>query len=271
MLSLLTVVALASRGHAPGGDGGASKHVRPAIVFEYFVLLLFVGFAVAAAIMIHTFWETRQERAAAPRRAFPVRILMSLSFVIFVVVALFIFFRHYHRHSAPQGRGGTPVTGTRGRTGRTGKAAPAPFDWVPVVVVLSLSGAGALAGGSLWLRTRRRDGRDLDALAAELSDVLEESLDDLYAETDARRAVIAAYARMERVLGSFGLPRRPFEAPLEYLARVLEELHATAASVTGLTTLFERAKFGGHAIGPELKDEAIEALVAVRDELRSFT
>ncbi len=272
LLSLLTVVAVASRGHAPGGGGGASKHVRPAILFEYFVLMLFVGFAVAAAIMFHTFWETRHERASAPRRSFPLRVLLSLSFLVVAVLASFFLYRHYHRTTAqPGGAAGAPAGKGRLHRGSSPSAQPAPFDWAPVVVVLSISGAGALAGGTLWLRSRRREGSDLESLAAELSSLLDETLDDLHGESDPRRAVIAAYARMERILASYGVPRRVFEAPHEYLARVLEELHASAASVTALTALFERAKFSGHAIGSDLKEEAIAALAAVRDELRSYT
>ena len=53
---------------------------------------------------------------------------------------------------------------------------------------------------------------------------VDESLDDLRAEPDPRRAVIAAYARLERVLAAHGLPRKPAEAPLEYLGRMLAEL-----------------------------------------------
>jgi hypothetical protein len=38
--------------------------------------------------------------------------------------------------------------------------------------------------------------------------------------------------------------------------------------VTRLTDLFERAKFSQHEIGLELREQAIDALAAVRDELR---
>ena len=107
-------------------------------------------------------------------------------------------------------------------------------------------------------------------VAAELSAVLDESLDDLLAERDPRRAVIAAYARMERTLARAGLPRSVAEAPLEYLGRVLRELlHTSAEAVSKLTSLFERAKFSPHEIDRGMKDEAIDALVAVRDELRA--
>jgi len=96
---------------------------------------------------------------------------------------------------------------------------------------------------------------------------VDESLDDLRAEPDPRRAVIAAYARLERVLAGYRLPRRPAEAPLEYLARMLDDLSVRPEAARRLTNLFERAKFSQHAVGPEMKDEAIDALETVRDDL----
>ena len=65
-----------------------------------------------------------------------------------------------------------------------------------------------------------------------------------------------------------GLPRRPSEAPFEYLERALRELDTSAEGVRRLTDLFEWAKFSHHEPRPEMRDEAIDALVAVRDELR---
>ena len=81
------------------------------------------------------------------------------------------------------------------------------------------------------------------------------------------RRMIAAYGRLERVLAWHGLPRSPAEAPLEYLARVLTELSVGARAASRLTDLFERAKFSQHAVGAEMKDEAIDALETVREDL----
>ena len=92
-------------------------------------------------------------------------------------------------------------------------------------------------------------------------------MEDLRAERDARRAVIRAYARMERLFGAYGVPRHPSEAPLEYLARLLGSLDVSAFSVQRLTHLFERAKFSTHEIDYGMKDEAIEALAGLRGEL----
>jgi hypothetical protein len=104
-----------------------------------------------------------------------------------------------------------------------------------------------------------------------LSLALDESIDDLRNDPDLRRAIVAAYARMEASLAQAGLPRRPSEAPFEYLDRALTALDTSAASVRRLTALFERAKFSHHEPDPAMRDEAVDALIAVRDELRTPT
>ncbi len=97
---------------------------------------------------------------------------------------------------------------------------------------------------------------------------LDESLDDLRNEPDLRKAIVAAYARMERALAFAGLPRNPSEAPFEYVERALVTLDASSASARRLTDLFEWAKFSQHEPSAGMRDEAIAALEAVRDELR---
>jgi hypothetical protein len=104
--------------------------------------------------------------------------------------------------------------------------------------------------------------------AETVSAALDESLDDLRDDPDLRRAIVAAYARMEHALARAGLPRHPAEAPFEYVERALGSLDTSAVSVRRLTGLFEWAKFSQHEPEPEMRDQAIDALVAVRDELR---
>ena len=65
-----------------------------------------------------------------------------------------------------------------------------------------------------------------------------------------------------------GFPRVPSEAPFEYVERALGELETSAESAHRLTDLFEWAKFSQHEPGPEMRDDAIDALIAVRDELK---
>jgi hypothetical protein len=113
------------------------------------------------------------------------------------------------------------------------------------------------AGAREALQQRRRE-----AVAA-----LELSLDALWAEPDPRKAVIAAYARMDQWLAHAGLGRRPSEAAFEHLDRVMAGLGATAAVGAKLAELFERAKFDRRPCGADMKQAALEALVRLRDEL----
>src|SRR4029453_4734821 len=113
-------------------------------------------------------------------------------------------------------------------------------------------------------RRRRRPPR---SRAERLVELLADTLEDLEREPDPRRAVIGAWARMERGLAVAGLPRYPAEAPFEYAGRVLEAALARPASVHRLTGLFERAKFSQHRIGEGDREQAIAALRAVRRDL----
>ena len=79
--------------------------------------------------------------------------------------------------------------------------------------------------------------------------------------------MIAAYARMERALAASGLPRAPAEAPEEYVERVLAEVALSRRATQRLTSLFAWARFSGHDVRPEMKDEAIETLQQVQQEL----
>ena len=105
-------------------------------------------------------------------------------------------------------------------------------------------------------------------VAEDFAATIGDAIDDLEAEPDARRAVIAAYARMEGVLGRHGLRREPSETPVEYLRRVLPASPRAPTRSLRLTGLFEEAKFSRHEIDGGMKRDAIDALGAIRDDLR---
>jgi len=98
---------------------------------------------------------------------------------------------------------------------------------------------------------------------------VQESLEEIAGETDPRRAVIRAYVRMEQILARSGLGRLPHEAPVEYLERALAGIQVSRSSAERLTSLFVRARFSDHVVDFGLKEEAIAALTAVRDELQA--
>src|SRR5207253_258615 len=102
----------------------------------------------------------------------------------------------------------------------------------------------------------------------ELTAALSDAIEDLRHEPDARRAVIAAYARMEGVLARRGHRRDPAETPFEYMSRILLSLRVRGGAVRELTELFERAKFSTHEIDDTMKERAISSLLSVREDLR---
>jgi hypothetical protein len=269
VLVLLAVVALASRGHAPAGGGGTHS-INGGLLIEYAALALL---AVATVVLIAAVWAVWHNRdrtvVELPARGnWMVRLLVSMIVFSVIAVAYAIYRARHHDATVKPAK---PVPGLARPAGPTARKphAEEQFDWVPAVVVFTTIAGGAAALLVLARRRTRASPGEPD-LALQLTAVLDDSLDDLRAESDPRRAVIAAYARMERVLALAGLPRRAAEAPLEYLGRVLRDmLSASAASVARLTALFEWAKFSQHSVDSAMKDEAISALVAVRDELRS--
>jgi len=143
----------------------------------------------------------------------------------------------------------------------------ARIRWDEIAIVLLLVGG---VGVYLYLtRDGRRSLRPLQQRRrTAVTRALDDSIDDLRRDPDLRRAIVAAYARMETALAYAGVPRAPAEAPSEYLERSLVELDAGGEAARRLTDLFQRAKFSQHEPEESMRDDAIDALVVVRDDLR---
>ncbi len=270
LLALVALVAVASRAHAPTGNGGSTQHVNSQLIWEYLLIGVLGAFVVCIPLVAWTLWMSRGEEKARKRKPKSFwRTLVTFGVLALTSALMAYRFSHHHTHLAtPQvpPKGGSAIHQKNGSK----PTSPLPFDWLPAIVVLSVATGGALVVAKILFRPGKRRPPTPAELASELSSVLDDSLDDLLAERDPRRAVIATYARMERTLAGAGFPRAAAEAPLEYLGRVLRDLlHASADAVSKLTALFERAKFSQHDIDTGMKDEAIDALVSVRDELRA--
>jgi len=268
VVALVAIVAIASGGSTPSGAIGEhrpSESMLDAIV-SLFLVAMAVG-TVLVAVMLSFFGRYQRDGGAVRKRRSLVQSVVA--FVVAMVLVAIIVRAFAGKvggsrllpHAPPQG----------GTTG-TGADAASPgyepqFVLWPVIAVGVLV-AVALAGWWLAARGRRslREQPPVTPVEA-LADVLAETLDDLRAERDARRAVIAAYARMERALAAAGLPRAPAEAPDEYLERILADLAVSRRAASRLTSLFAWARFSGHDVRPEMKDEAIDTLEQVQLEL----
>jgi hypothetical protein len=272
MLVFLGLVAAVSRSHdTPGGRAGV--HSPPSGVGDY-LFSIFLLVVVAMFLFMLWLWLANRDLLAQQRQR-QQRGGMSRLLIFLMALALFAaVLSRVHKFDS-NGNKVNPANFPPGQTLKDAQkkkkvASNGPeFKWLPVFIATA---AGLVVLGVIGVRSVRRERRGLaeaHALQLEFEELVEETLADLYAEQDARKAIIAAYARVERIFASYGLGRDPSEAPVEYLRRVLPELRASGAALGRLTNLFEWAKFSAHDVDHSMRDEAIGALVEVRDELRA--
>jgi hypothetical protein len=268
VLTLVTVVAVAATGSTPHGSD-RSRAPSDVLLDALFTLWL-VALAAGGVLLVYGLTQRKaiaQELASGRYRRFS--LLASLALVVLAVAAVRLV-RLLHSSStggageeAPPGGGDIAATSP----GQRGTPTYEPgISWFVVVAVVGLVVAAAVA----YVMSRRRVhvAARPDDLAEQLALALDDALDDLRAEADPRRAIVAAYARMERVLAASGVARHASETADEYLGRLLRVIAPDSEAVARLTGLFTQAKFSHHDIDATMKEDAIDALEQVRDELR---
>ncbi len=269
ILALAIVVASASR---PGDAGPAAPPTSAetgAAIIRAAVILFAIGEAGVLGLIVWALWPTGERRRIHTRRG-----TLALAVASFLqsagALVLFWFYLHYRYKVGGKSAGLFPIFGQlpalpsipdgRGSAG-------AGQEWVTALIVVAVL---AIAAGFVLRGVRfRKRPSPLAKLAEQLQEVVGEGLEELEADSDPRRAVIAAYARMERALARVGLPRARHEAALEYLDRLLALLDARGPAARRLTELFQLAKFSDHVIDGGMQREAIRALAELRDELRA--
>jgi hypothetical protein len=269
VLALVTVVAIASTGSTPSSSG-ETRPPSDSLLDTIFSLGL-VAVAIGGVILLYGLAQREAiAREVATGRYRRTGLISWLAF--FAVFTAFSYWRlttwtppQAEEAGEPDFPGVLPSPTTPEQGAPTTAYEPS-VSWIPIAVVVGL----VLAAGFAYLVAERRARRgqpSRTSLAAQLEAALDESLDDLRAETDPRKAIIAAYARLERVLSANGVPRRAAETSDEYLPRVLHDLELDSGAIERLTALFTRAKFSQHDVDIAMKEEAIGALEQVRDEL----
>jgi len=268
--ALVAVAALASHGRPLAGSGAGRGPT--AGFFDYFFTttaifgIVVVG-VVAWAIVALRPGDRRSGRGRNHLVSYLLAVAVGVAFAELLLHDKKFIARFRALDQAAQRKNGSGRSGAQpGTIPGSSRAPRLRWDEVAIVAAL-LAGAAALAYAGRT-KTRKRPPSWRRRSQEAVSVALDESLDDLRNDPDLRRAIVAAYARMETALGYAGIPRHPAEAPLEYMERALTSLDTSAAAARRLTVLFEWAKFSQHEPEPEMRDEAIDALVAVRDELR---
>lgn len=263
VLALLGLVTIAATGSTSTGGSGESR--RPSyVLFDTALSLALVGMLASVVLVIYALAHRSPTDNRRPRGDL-------LAIVGVVALAILIgtsdvstWLQSTLREPAPQSQ----VSATPRPEDDTGAPNRPAFTWEPLAVILSFA---AIAVAARVLAERRRRGARFGREEVEEAIVhaLDDILDDLRAEADPRRAVIAAYARLERVLAAHGVARSASETQEEYVARIFGQLDIDFRSIRRLTDLFAVAKFSQHAVDVEMKEEAIDILEQIRDELRA--
>lgn len=272
LLGLVAVVAVAAAGHAPAGGESRPKAHAPELLVDYLSTIVAVFIVPAGLIFFFAAvfvgrGQRAKRRAGGSTRSLVVTVTVVAAVLIAVTQGVRLDWLNRSDSGTKSGKVTTKKDNQKPKTPSPASDTYRPqFRWLPVFVVGSLI-VGIGAAMAVFAVRRRRDLlRDTPVVLA-LSDVLAETLDDLRGERDPRKAVIRTYSRMERTLAAHGLPRHEFEAPVEYLTRVLDAVQASSHSVRRLTKLFERARFSTHEIDIGMKEDAIDALSGLRAEL----
>ena len=263
--ALLVVAGIASHGRPlrPGLGVGPSA--------TFFDFVATTSLLVAILVLAVFLYAVRTERAGRKQPRSRMNIVsLVLTIAASAILAIAIANSKFEKRlrAAEQKAQSTatphaPAADAPPATGKNLRNARIRWDEIAVVLVL-------IAGIGVYLymtRDARRGLRPLQRRRDAVSRALDDSIDDLRNDPNVRRAIVSAYARMETALAHAGVPRAPAEAPYEYLERSLVELDAGADAARRLTDLFQRAKFSHHEPAESMREEAIDALIAVRDDL----
>jgi hypothetical protein len=261
----LALVGLAAGERWRAGEGHAEGTVPVFLIDAMLVVGAILG-GVTMVLFALVYGGSYGSVALERRRSSTMRVLTSVAIVIIAIFATVAIRKALRERWNNDARAKTEQVQPQKRAqAKDGAADDRTLDWRFVGGAFVVALVGSAYAARLLLRPDVEPPADDPAEA--VAQIIGETLDDLHDERDPRRAVIAAYARMERTLAAHGVARRSSETPLEYLERALEELSASASSASRLTRLFEWARFSDHPVQPGMKEEAIEALEAVRAEL----
>jgi Domain of unknown function (DUF4129) len=274
----VVVVAMAARAPLSGATPVNARSAQ-APTTALFMMLLGTGVVMLGALVL-VVWPGRRRKDDPPERE-PTRIEVPWIWKVLAIVLPFALgaalvaaaVSGTRRVRPGPGFGGAAFGGAPLGRASAGASQPGAGDgftvpaWLPWTLLAMVGIAAAVGVLVLWLRRERRVSEAAEGSAARAA--VEAAIGALDAETDPRRAVIAAYGAMQRELGEHGVARSPTEAPREYLQRALTASRATEREARTLTGLFEEARYSTHPIPERLREAALSALRSLQRRLRA--
>jgi hypothetical protein len=245
-----------------GGPGGSVVYLPPEGGFPLWVevldraLALALPLALFLLLLLFLLLWGRKER---PRPGLKGLHLLPLLLALPALLGLLLFLGSL---GGGEGGGGAPPSPSPAPSGEvaTQEVHPGPRTLGEAGVALAGLGAlltlGLLLALVLWALRNRRAGREDWAL------VPAERAPGAFQEVLPQNRVRRAYALALRALKGRGLPRFPFEGPLDYRRRVAEALPEADPFLARLTALYLPVRYGGKADGGEA-EEAEAALKGI--------
>jgi hypothetical protein len=210
-------------------------------------------------------------------------------------VALAVLGTHGVQYSPPQ-----PTQGIAAQGANDGSSTPTPWQSgtpvaqpdsgtsAPINFQFLLLGFLALVGVALlvllivlltrWLNARRRAGgsgdgavdggmAEGDGTGKALAGAVLAGREALADDPDARTAIIACYAAMEKSLAESGISRRKADTPTDLLQRAADAGLVQGIAAQTLTDLFSEARYSTHPMGEHQRDQARAALQSISAHL----
>jgi Domain of unknown function (DUF4129) len=262
---LLVMVALASRPEAGTVSPGLGYGPARVALDTLFYMMAVAGLA-GVLIAVWALWpdpEIDMQPIERPRWPMGVAVVAALT-----VLGLVWWRNNWGRLPYLGGlgyRGGG--ASLPGQLTLTGPRAGQGTDWIAIAITVMAIGAVAVLAWRTFRPPRRRV-RPVTRVGAALAELFDDAVDDVIRERDPRRAVIAAWARMERLLARQGLARHPAEAPFEYAERAFAELGLLGTGLAEFAWLYEWARFSVNEVSASMREQALEKLIALREGTR---
>ncbi len=229
-------------------------------------------FVLGLVVFLMAFWIilfVSAQRASGPlARVRRQRGFLNMLATVLVCIALLALLKALHQRHGPETQPVAPPD-TEADANPSPEVSHTGRPWA----ALTLGGAVLVVLGAAAMTRRRMVDADETEEPAERDEVvasLSSSLDALAEPGDDRAAIVAAYAALLDGLARAGRPRRPDEAPEEYLRRVLRGWSVHPEPLNELTALFAEARFSEHVLGPTHRSRAMSALEAARAEIMAL-
>ncbi len=134
--------------------------------------------------------------------------------------------------------------------------------FIPIIIMAALVGFLLVRVALTFLSKEEEVDVEKD-----VTETIDRTLSDLYKGKDARSAIIRCYIEMSHHLEQQGVSERDSFTPREFRTWAMKRLDLGIESLEVLTSMFEKARYSHHPLSIEEKEQAIESLEDLKEQL----